>query len=126
MDIVKIVHLVPAFMTFLVGLFLVGSRKGTPVHKRFGRIWSYTMLFTALSSFGITGGRFDVFHGYSYIHLLSVLTLLMVPAAMWAAKRKFISLHQFMMVSLFVALCITGLLAFVMQGRFLNSLISVQ
>lgn len=45
---------------------------------------------------------------------------------MWAAKRKFIILHQFMMVSLFVALCITGLLAFVMQGRFLNSLISVQ
>ncbi len=126
MDIVKIVHLVPALVAFFIGLFLVISRKGTFIHRRAGRIWSFSMLFTAISSFAITGGRFDVFHGYSYIHLLSILTIFMVPTAMWAAKRRFIILHQLMMASLFVALCITGMLAFTMQGRLLNTLVSVQ
>lgn len=115
-------HLIPALSATATGAYVVAQPKGTLTHKRWGTRWSLLMLITALTSFGLTGGQFAVFHGYSYIHLLSILTLVMVPLGFWAIRQRHLQLHRFTMISLFISLCITGVLAVLMKGRFLNAL----
>lgn len=70
------------------------------------------MVGVALSSFAITEvagpGRF------SWIHGLSVLTLVMLPVGVWAARTGRISLHQRAMQGLYVGgLIVAGAFTFV-------------
>ena len=54
-------------------------------------VWSVAMLFTALISFDI---RQIEAGGFSYIHLLSVATLVLVPLLIWQARRHNVSGHR--------------------------------
>lgn len=122
-DIVFLIHLIPALLTLGLGIKIITGKKGTNTHKRLGRVWALLMLFTALSSFGITGGTLAVYQGYSYLHVLSVLVLIGVPLGWWAARHNLTRLHQITMVSLFVSLCVTGALAVFMPARVLHDLL---
>ena len=116
-------HLVPAVSATVSGAVMVARPKGTTLHQRVGKLWAVLMLLTALTSFGMTGGPLAIWQGYSVIHLLSVLTLFAIPLGVMAARRQWTTLHRVTMVGLYVALCITGVLALLMKGRFLNGLI---
>lgn len=115
-------HLVPALSALATGAWIVGGTKGTTEHKRLGKIWVGLMLITALTSFNITGGPLAVYQGYSYIHALSVIILFAAPLGFLAARYQFITVHRVTMISLYIALCVTGVLAVLMKGRFLNNL----
>ena len=63
------------------------------------------MAFVAAGSFGIKSGT-----GYSWIHGLSILTLIMLALGWWKARHGQVSAHRRIMQGLYIgALLITGL-----------------
>ena len=105
-------HALAAASAFVLGIVQFASPKGTRPHRMLGWIWSGLMLGVALSSFLITEvagpGRF------SWIHLLSVFTLVMLPVAIWGARTGRISTHERVMKGLSLGgLVIAGAFTFV-------------
>lgn len=103
---VVLAHLVTALGALVVGGIALGLRKGTQLHRLFGRVWVGLMVSTALISFGIKT------HGhYSWIHLLSVVALAGVTAAIFAVVRGNIRAHRRGMLATYISLVIAGTFA---------------
>lgn len=105
-------HALAAVCAFVLGIVQFVAMKGTGRHRVLGRVWVVIMVGVAASSFWITeihgGGRF------SWIHGLSVLTLVMLPVGVWAARTGRISLHQRVMQGVYVGgLIVAGGFTFV-------------
>lgn len=95
--------------------------KGTRLHRIAGMTWVLLMLVVAVSSFWIHGIR--QIGPFSLIHLLSIWTLVAVPAALIAARRGRISMHRKAMISLyFGALVVAGALTF-LPGRLMHQIV---
>ena len=106
------VHAIGAAAAFVLGIVQFVAPKGTRPHRLLGWVWVGLMLMVALSSFLITEvagpGRF------SWIHLLSILTLVMLPVAVWGARTGRIVTHQRTMQGIFLGgLVIAGAFTFV-------------
>ncbi|MCW3846592.1 DUF2306 domain-containing protein [Sphingomonas sp. LB-2] len=66
-------------------------RRGDSPHRLLGTVWVLAMIATAAFSFNIR----ELNHGgLSPIHLLSVITLVLVPFLWWAAKTHRVALHR--------------------------------
>ncbi len=112
-------HLAAALLALGLGAAVLAMRKGTPMHRGIGWAWAAVMLAVALSSFAIT----SIWPGhYSPIHLLSILTLVSLPAAIWLRRRGNIRGHAITMISTFAGLFIAGLFTLV-PGRLLHAAI---
>lgn len=98
-----------ALFALLVGATVLSRRKGTSSHKLLGRVWVGAMVAVAISSFWIFEIRRGA--GPSWIHLLSVWTLISVAAAVWFIRRGNVRAHQGFMVGTFAGLAIAGILA---------------
>ncbi len=108
------VHLVAAVAAFGLGLVLMNSKKGRTFHRVAGWIWASFMITVAASSLFITGINGNY---WSFIHIFSVLTLVMAPLALIAAKRHDVKNHRRLMTNLFYgALVIAGAFTF-LPGR---------
>lgn len=119
-DWVTQLHVVSAIWTFLVGLVIMLLPKGVGWHKTLGWSWVIGMTLTAGSSFLMTG-IFE--NSYSPIHALSAYTLLGLPFAVAAARRRNIKAHREHMTSMFVgAMVIAGLFTF-LPGRLMWSML---
>ncbi len=91
-------------MALGLGTWLLMQRKGTVSHRWLGRLWIGLMAVVASSSFWIMRD------GYSWIHGLSVFTLITLVSGWWLARRRRIALHRRNMLGLyFGALVVTGL-----------------
>jgi uncharacterized membrane protein len=117
---VILVHMFAAFAALGLGIAVFLRRKGTPVHRWMGRAWVGLMALTALSSFLIqSNGTF------SWIHLLSVTTLVMLVRGVQAAMRRNMVSHQRAMQGVFYGgLVIAGAFTFLphrLLGRMLWS-----
>ncbi|CZF81183.1 hypothetical protein GCE9029_02446 [Grimontia celer] len=115
-------HLVTAVLSFLLGTYLFARRKGSPLHKRLGKIYMLLMIATAISTLFIPAqvGP-QVFYHFGYIHILSIVTLYTVPESLMAIRRGNVKKHQQGMVILYVlALLVAGALAFT-PGRLLHT-----
>jgi uncharacterized membrane protein len=98
-------HIAGALAALGLGTAVLFMRKGTRVHRRTGWFWVATMLLVAITSFWITSispGQF------SPIHLLSILTLLTLPFAIWARRTGRIGSHRAAMISLYISLVAAG------------------
>lgn len=107
-------HIAGAVTAFLIGSVLLAGVKGTGLHKRLGWIWVAAMALTAISSLFI-----KVIHPghFSFIHLLSGWTLIALPMAIFAIKRRNVRLHRRTMTGMFVGgLLVAGLFTF-LPGR---------
>ena len=93
------VHLGAAIGTLLVGVLLLTGVKGRAWHKRLGWSWVGLMAATAVSSFWLQRLQPGSF---SWIHGISGWTLVALPAAIYAVRRKRIRLHRRMMTGMFV------------------------
>ncbi len=114
-------HAFAAMGAFVLGIVQFASPKGTLPHRTVGWIWAALMLIIAISSFWITGDSIRLAGPFSPIHLLSVLVLFMLPAALWFAHRHKVSAHSKTMAGLFTgALIIAGLFTFV-PGRIMHA-----
>ena len=77
--------------------------KGTPLHRRVGTVWAGVMIAVALSSFAIRGQG-----GFSAIHILSAVTLVAIPRAIWSRRQGRIRAHAIGMVTAYVSLVLAG------------------
>jgi uncharacterized membrane protein len=98
-------HIAGALVALGLGTAVIFLRKGTRMHRRIGWFWVGGMSVVAITSFWITGIRPGHF---SPIHLLSILTLLTLPFAIWARRAGRIGSHRAAMISLYVSLLAAG------------------
>lgn len=95
-------HAVAASLALVLGgANLVRRPKGNRSHRGIGWTWVGLMYFTALSSFlvqMIRPGRF------SWIHALSVLTLVTLTLALWCARRGNVRGHAANMIGTYLGL----------------------
>jgi uncharacterized membrane protein len=113
------VHAFAALAALVLGLVQFAAPKGTVPHRGLGWVWAGLMVLVAGSSFLITGedGRF------SWIHALSVVTLVAVPLAVWAAMRGRVAAHRQSMMWVFaLALVLTGLFT-LLPGRIMHRVV---
>jgi uncharacterized membrane protein len=114
-------HAFAALAAFALGAVQLAAPKGTIPHRLFGWLWAGLMLTVVISSFFIHEIR--LWGPWSPIHLLSVFTLIMLPLAVWAARRHDVRRHQRAMVGLFAgALAIAGIFTF-MPGRIMHAVL---
>ncbi len=106
-------HLLTVLPAIPLGIVIMLNRKGDRLHRRLGRIWGALMLGAAASSFGLG------LH-WGPIHLLSLLTLVAVPAGIASAMRGNIRAHRRTMTILFASLVVAGFFT-LLPGRLLGS-----
>jgi uncharacterized membrane protein len=110
------VHAFAAMAAFVLGLVQLAAPKGTLPHRTLGYTWVGLMLVVALSSFVIPTKH----GGFSVIHMLSVVVLVLLPLAVLAAHRHHVGRHRGAMISLFAgALVIAGVFTLV-PGRIMH------
>ena len=115
------VHAFAAMAAFALGLVQFAAAKGTLPHRTIGWIWVALMVIVAVSSLWIHHIR--LFGPWSPIHLLSIFTLVMVPLAVWRARRHRVADHRRIMTMTFVgALVIAGLFT-LLPGRIMHAVV---
>jgi uncharacterized membrane protein len=115
------VHAFVAMAAFALGLVQFAAPKGTLPHRTIGWIWVGLMAVVAASSFWIHEIR--LLGPWSPIHLLSIFTLIMLPIAVWRARRHRIADHRRIMTMTFVgALVIAGLFT-LLPGRIMHAVV---
>ena len=114
-------HAFAAMAAFVLGLVQFAAPKGTLPHRTVGWIWVALMLVVAVSSFWIHTIRLA--GPFSPIHLLSILTLVVLPIAVWRAHTHRVADHRRMMIMLFAgALLIAGVFT-LLPGRIMHHVI---
>ena len=114
-------HACAALAAFALGAVQLARVKGTVSHRGLGYSWVGLMLIVALSSFWIHDLR--VWGPWSPIHLLSILTLAMLPLGLWYARRHSVRGHKLTMLGLFAgALVIAGIFTLA-PGRILYQVV---
>lgn len=105
-------HIAAALAAVLTGALMFAARKGTRLHRLSGRLWVVLMVIAALLSFGIrSSGHF------SWIHLLSVVTLLVIGRALVAIYQRNIRTHQYAMTGAYAGLVIAGVFTLLPDRR---------
>lgn len=95
-------------------IVLLTPRKGDFAHRRLGLAWMTAMYWTALSSFGIRELRPGHF---SFIHLLSLWTLISLTVALWAAVTGRGALHKRWVLGTYAGLVAAGIAAMAFPQR---------
>jgi uncharacterized membrane protein len=115
------VHAFAAMAAFVLGVVQLAAPKGTLPHRTIGWIWVGLMAIVAASSFWIHELR--LLGPWSPIHLLSIFTLIMLPIAVWRARRHRVADHRRIMTMTFVgALVIAGLFT-LLPGRIMHAVV---
>ena len=105
------IHLFTAVAALALGAMVFLARKGTLGHRIAGRTWAGLMLVTAVSTFWIKGNG-----SYSWIHLLSIGTLLLLAGVVYAAIKGNIRRHRAGVIGLYSgSLVVAGLFALLPQ-----------
>lgn len=98
-----LIHLFAALAAVLIGAFVMVQTKGSARHRLLGRIWVGLILLTAISSFWLRrDGHF------SWIHLLSVWTIVSIVIAVQAIRRHDVQRHLRFMRGSYVSLLVAG------------------
>ena len=106
-DIALPVHLAGALIALPLGAFVLWRPKGTPTHKALGRLWVAVMFVVAISSYWLR----TLSGGFSFIHLLSVLTIVALPLGILQARRGNIPAHLRAMRGVYIGLVVAGVFA---------------
>jgi uncharacterized membrane protein len=84
-------HLATLAVALALTPVMMLRRRGDNRHRLLGWIWAVCMFVTALISFDI---RMTNDGGFSFIHILSVLTIIGVPVLILSARRRDIGRHR--------------------------------
>ncbi|MFC4292750.1 DUF2306 domain-containing protein [Sphingorhabdus arenilitoris] len=103
-------HLGTILTALLITPVMMLRKRGDKLHRILGWIWSVAMFATALISFDIRLiGRGE----FSYIHLLSALTIVTVPLLILSARKHNVGSHRRQVrILVFGALLIAGFFTF--------------
>lgn len=117
---VVLIHLFAALIAFGIGAIQILGPKGTTMHRILGWTWVVIMAVVAGSSFFI---RILNHGGFSLIHILSLVTLTMLPVGVYAARRRNVALHSRTMTRLYLlALVVAGVFTF-FPGRLMYQMV---
>ena len=116
-------HLVTVIPCFIIGTILLLIKKGTPFHKKSGRVYMVLMLITAIITLFMPAKvGSSLFNHFGWIHLFSFITIYTVPTAYLAIKKGNVKSHKRKMILLyFGAIIIAGGFTF-SPGRYLHEL----
>ena len=104
-------HLVTITVALSLTPALLWQRRGSRRHRQLGWIWASAMFATALLSLFIR--REGAPGGWSPIHILSIITLIGVPQAVWRARTHQVEKHRKGLVTMVTgALILAGLFTF--------------
>jgi uncharacterized membrane protein len=112
-------HAFAAMTAFALGMVQLAAPKGTLPHRTIGWIWVTLMAVVAVSTAFVHQIR--LWGPWSPIHILSILTLILLPIAVWRAHVHDVRHHRRAMLGLFFgALLIAGLFTF-LPGRIMHA-----
>jgi uncharacterized membrane protein len=95
-------------------LAILSLPKGQLAHRRLGRLAAGALVLSALFSFGIQArGHF------SWLHILSVVTLVNMAWAVWAIRQGRVAAHKRAMMAGAGGLFVAGIFATFAPGRYL-------
>lgn len=77
-------HLLTMILTLALTPAILWMRRATRLHRRLGYAWVTALAITAIDSFTL---RFTNNGGFSFIHILSVVTLIALPLLVVTARR---------------------------------------
>ena len=104
-------HIASVLLALALGPVIFLRKKGTPLHKRLGRLWVASMALTIFSSAFIYNLR--VFGPFSPIHVLALLAAWWLYQAVNHARHRRIAAHQATLKRLyFWALEVAGIFTF--------------
>lgn len=118
-----LVHLVFASIALVLGPVALWARKGSHGHRAVGYAWVTAMIGAALSAFFIRSKGTFQWAGFSPIHILAVVTLVGVSAAIVAVIKRNISAHRKTMQRTYFAGCVGAGLFTLLPGRYLGDLL---
>ena len=108
------IHLFTALAALVLGAVLMSVRKGRTFHRVAGWVWVCLVSTTAGATLFIT----SLNHGsWSLLHLFTGWTLLVLPLAVLAAKRRDVARHRKTMMGLFYGGFAINLFIALMPGR---------
>jgi uncharacterized membrane protein len=115
-------HVAATLIALATGAVQLTRKRRGGLHRTLGWAFVVAMAAAASSSFLIHNNR-GLFGLFSPIHLLSILSLVMLPLAIWYARRRNMRRHRFVVVSLFwLGLVIPGALTLV-PGRIMHAVV---
>ena len=109
-------HVAAALVSVGLGVVQLVRRKGDLRHRVLGRVWVALMLWTAVSSFWIRHLRDG---GFSWLHVLSVVTLVTVTLGVVAVRRGDLRGHRGNMTGSWVGSAVAMVFAVAVPGRML-------
>ncbi|HMN70613.1 MAG TPA: DUF2306 domain-containing protein [Rhodoblastus sp.] len=111
-------HAFAAIAALLLGFVQFVGGKGTAAHRARGWVWVALMALVAVSSLFVN--TTCTFGPFSAIHLLTLVTIVVLPMAVLAARRHLIARHARLMTLLYVAaLVVAGAFTF-LPGRIMH------
>jgi len=121
MTLVIISHIILALLAVLFGLRNLVSKKGNYSHKVFGWFWVISMAYVSISSFWIKSLNEGQ---YSFLHLLSIWTLICLVLGIYYIRKKKRKLHYSFMIGPYIGLLIAGVLT-LLPGRFFDQVFNL-
>lgn len=112
------IHTYAALWALLLGTVQLAGPKGTMNHRVIGWVWVILMAIVALSSFDIYG--MGMLGPFSPIHGLSVFVLVLLPVAVWRARKGNIAGHRGAMIGMFVGGLIVAGIFTLLPGRVMH------
>lgn len=110
-------HLLAVVTTLAVTGRLLTGVKGSTSHRVLGWTWTIAMLTTAVSAFFIHASVGPRIFGFGFLHVFALITVILVPRAVMAARRHDVASHARIICGFVVGgLGIAGLSAF-LPGR---------
>ena len=110
------IHLASVIPAIPVGAYVLLRRKGDRLHRILGRVWGGLMMTAALSRFGLH----DLTGGFSWIHILSIVVVIMIPRGIIQAMRHNLRAHRRTMMLTYLGLVGAGLFT-LLPGRLLGT-----
>ena len=117
------IHLVSVLIAFALGTWMLVRPKGTPVHRLAGRVWMASMVVAALTSFLIPATLLPIVGPFGVIHGLSLVVLVMVVAAIWAARAGNIRAHRRFVIGLYVGAILGAGSGALVPGRMISRIL---
>lgn len=85
-------HLISVVVATVLTPVMLLRQRGTRGHRQLGWVWIIAMFLTALLSMFLRNVNQG---GFSFIHILSVWTMIQVPVIAWSARHHNVKRHRY-------------------------------